>query len=391
MKPINQILIALIICACACGNRSTKVAESMSSNDSTLIEDLVDNSEQEYDSLCISCLLHIALFQDIEKHKYIYGIQYDLSGEKEMYSRDEAINKKVEEGIEMSSQRKQNIYETCKDCPDLLEIIKEWREQYDFKTWHTKIETEKREKEERETKNINQVIANFNKYKNEELLFEGIEHYGFIEMGFSDTLLIFNFEKGTVKKIKRTPNKSLENLFGLYTTYYITEQIITGDFNGNGKRDTLMIENFENLFQKYGYYDIFDDKVDIYFVFSDKTIPKLEVWGECLGCMIENLGDLDGDGGDEIGFFPCTTGHIDDYYVYTLKNNKWKLMIDMLTLTRDMLPAGIIPVEKDPEQKGNILIHLPAAGSSNCCTPYVVEKSWKYKGKPFDNSKWHLK
>jgi len=227
-----------------------------------------------------------------------------------------------------------------------------------------------------------EVIANFYKFRDESRLFEGFEKYWndpenipddikicqFIDMEFTDTLLIFNFEKGTVKGIKRGK--------GIYRDYikgFPTDRTITGDFNGDGKKDSLMVENFESLFQKYGDYPEIED--DFNFVFSDKTIPKLNVWGG-LGYTIKNEGDLNGDGGDEIGFLPCAGASSKKlYYVFTLKNNKWYYLVEYVDLTRDMRATGIVPVEKDLDQDSVILIRSSAEESADCCAAYVVEKS----------------
>jgi hypothetical protein len=42
-----------------------------------------------------------------------------------------------------------------------------------------------------------------------------------------------------------------------------------------------------------------------------------------------------------------------------------------------MRRTGIIPIEKDPEQEGVILIRYSVDGSACCCTPYVVEECLK--------------
>jgi len=273
MKTINQILIVLLFSTCACGNRSSKVAENTTMNDSTL-------------------------------HILDENIEYQIN--------------------------------------------------------------------DRERENLNKVIANFYKYKNEELLFEGIENYGFIDMEFSDILLIFNFEKGTVKMVNRNRDERVD--YFNYIIGFPKESTITGDFNGDGKKDSLMLENFELLLQQHVNY-----KIDGFsFVFSDKTISNLDVSGN-LQYIIKNEGDLDGDGGDEIGFlYGWYTSGCRNYNVFTLKNNQWENLIEVES-TLDMRRAGIVPVEKDPEQEGVILIRSSADGAACCCTPYVVEKSLMLK------------
>ena len=236
-----------------------------------------------------------------------------------------------------------------------------------------------------ESENLNKVIANFHKYKDEERLFEGLEEcFGSFDMMFTDTLLIFNFEKGTVKKVQRKKEKDVGvNCFN-YIMGFPTSKTIIGDFNGDGKKESLMVENYESLLNQYDSVELKSDSSFVYFakefdfnfVFSDKTIPKLKGWG-CMDYTIKNEGDLDGDGGDEIGFLACkTAGSLQFYQVYTLKSNKWKRLI-AAPLTLDMRSTGIIPVEKDPKQKGIILIRYDSDMGSYSSASYIIEESVK--------------
>jgi hypothetical protein len=223
------------------------------------------------------------------------------------------------------------------------------------------------------------VIANFHKYRDPERMYEGLQEYdadgdliggvNYIDLAYSDTLLIFNFDKGTVKGILRG-----EGRYSIYIKGFPTERTIIGDFNGDGKIDSLMVENFESLLQKYHYCEV---EEDFNLIFSDKTIPKLPVWG-CLDYTIRNEGDLDGDGGDEIGFL-AIPGSSNCYTVFTLKNNKWHYLIEDIELTRDMRATGIVPVEKDPEQEGVILVRSTSGGGNCSKTDFVIEQSVKIK------------
>ena len=215
---------------------------------------------------------------------------------------------------------------------------------------------------------LDKVIANFYKYRNEEKLFEGIikkngNPFSYIDMQFTDTLLIFNFEQGTVQKVKRSSE---------YTGYFIkgfpTEYTVTGDFNGDGKQETSIIENFDYLIEN----DI--DTSSFHLVFSDKSIPNLELSGR-MDYTIKNEGNLLNNGKDLIGFMPAM-GSGRFYNVCYLKNNKWVELAE-IQQTKDMLSTGIIPIEKDPKRSNYILIRYPAAFSSNCCASYVIEVSIK--------------
>jgi len=224
------------------------------------------------------------------------------------------------------------------------------------------------------------VITNFHKYRKEERLFKGLEMRedslgeGWIggptilDLQFSDTLLILNFDKGTVRGVKRSSDEEDPNPYSNYIKGFPTERTITGDFNGDGKKDSLMVENIELLLHYH------KEVENLNFIFSDKSIPDLEVWG-CLDYTIKNEGDLDGDGGDEIGFLYCKGSSGCHFYnVFTLKNNTWSILIEDIELTRDMRRTGITPVENDSEQEGVILVRSSATDAVCCCTPYVIEK-----------------
>ena len=68
-----------------------------------------------------------------------------------------------------------------------------------------------------ETLNLNKVIANFHKYKDEKRLLEGFEDYKTYDILNPDTFLIFNFEKGTIKKAEREYDRDREYISEYYT------------------------------------------------------------------------------------------------------------------------------------------------------------------------------
>jgi len=223
---------------------------------------------------------------------------------------------------------------------------------------------------------IDKIIANFYKYRNEDSLSAETENLGcWLCMCSLDTFFVFNFEKGTIKKVKKHYENTLnDDIVPFYVNYikgFPTERTITGDFNGDGKKETLMVGDIIEQ-DDYGV-------GSFYFVFSDKTIPKLKVSSN-LDYTIKNEGDLDGDSRDEIGFlYGWGTSTCRSYTVFTLKNNKWKKMIEYVPLTYDMRETGIVPVEKDTEQEGVILIRSAEKDASCMATPYIVEKSLKRK------------
>jgi hypothetical protein len=270
---------------------------------------------------------------------------------------------------------------------------------------------------------IRKVIDNFYKYRDEKRLFEGLEDaecYCLNSFPY-DTLLIFNFDEGIIRRISvidqidTLPQKATEgekNIFEREYRYkyinYIkgfpTDRNIIGDFNGNGKIDTTIVgedidsklekirtkfnklesdgvpdedKRLQKLYDEYSkLQEIYTQGGDFEISFSDKSIAKLKVTSN-MDYTIRNEGDLDGDGADEIGFlYGWGTSGCRTYTVYTLKNNKWKVLFEAET-TINMRELGIVPVEKDSEDKNVILVR--SAGECYCCsyTPYVVEKSVK--------------
>jgi len=226
---------------------------------------------------------------------------------------------------------------------------------------------------------LDKIISNFYKYKDEDSLFNGLfddgYKFGLLEMEFTDTLLIFNFEKGTVQKVKRffgdenDPYRVLE--FSSYIKGMPTERTVTGDFDGCGKKETFIVENYEQLLQANSSDTVF------YLVCLDKKLPKLRLWGCLDEFTINNIGDIDDDGRDELGFMPqagCSSCKF--YWVFTLLKDRWEEIL-LIETTRDMRATGILPIVKDPNQKGIVYIRFP----EGCCqrASYVIEATVKAK------------
>ncbi|WDF55711.1 hypothetical protein [Mucilaginibacter sp. KACC 22063] len=79
---------------------------------------------------------------------------------------------------------------------------------------------------------------------------------------------------------------------------------------------------------------------------------------DCIGADITNLGDLNGDGLDEIGILPQWFGgcwHL--YRVYTYKHKKWELAVPPIqTHCNEFETPGLKVITKDPEKPGNVLV-----------------------------------
>ncbi|MFZ4402137.1 MAG: hypothetical protein ACOYO1_19055 [Bacteroidales bacterium] len=149
---------------------------------------------------------------------------------------------------------------------------------------------------------------------------------------------------------------------------YKNTDSITGDFNGDGKKEYAVTK----WDWKINYSDN-EIKCDI--MFSDKKIPKLHL-DQLTGLFLVNEGDLNEDGKDEIGFLPgWGNSGCRNYYVVSLINNKWKYIFDIPN-TIGMRRAGIKLIEKDSTKKGYVYIRY---NNVNCSSPWAIEESIKLK------------
>ena len=116
---------------------------------------------------------------------------------------------------------------------------------------------------------------------------------------------------------------------------------------------------------------------DSYVKFSDTSIPTLKI-NQCLGGTIENLGDLNDDGGDEIGIYPdWFTSAWHSYRVWTLQNKSWTYPVKPFTVWFDHLESGRKMIRKDPRKKGYVIIRETEMDEE--MMPVVREKSIKIK------------
>jgi len=89
--------------------------------------------------------------------------------------------------------------------------------------------------------------------------------------------------------------------------------------------------------------------------FSDPLVPAIKI-ENCIGGTPVNEGDLNGDGCDEIGILPeWWTSCWHEYKVYTLKNNKWELLVSATTHC-DQWEKGVDCVSIDKSKPGYIIV-----------------------------------
>ena len=136
-----------------------------------------------------------------------------------------------------------------------------------------------------------------------------------------------------------------------------------GDFNGTGTRGYVWLE--PPIFAKT------DDEdagclggCDATIRFLDPFIPPIKV-RHCIAGTPDNLGDLNGDGADEIGLLPIWfTGCWADYHVWTLQGGRWVEAVESFPTHCDQWNTGQKAVEVDPKHPGHVLIRYSEMGKS---------------------------
>ena len=94
-----------------------------------------------------------------------------------------------------------------------------------------------------------------------------------------------------------------------------------------------------------------------YLKFSNDKIPSIKL-DNCIGGVPINEGDLNNNGSDEIGILKLWwTSCWRPFYVYTLINNKWELVVDPISTHCDQWDKGVIPIQKDVSKPGYVLIN----------------------------------
>lgn len=90
--------------------------------------------------------------------------------------------------------------------------------------------------------------------------------------------------------------------------------------------------------------------------FSSAKIPSIIV-KNCIEGPPDNLGDLDGDGLDEIGILHVWfTSCWRNYDVYTLKQGKWELAVPSIITHCNQWDDHLKPVVKDPKKRGHVIV-----------------------------------
>jgi hypothetical protein len=132
----------------------------------------------------------------------------------------------------------------------------------------------------------------------------------------------------------------------------IPSDAVSGDFNGDGILDYMLIQKPELASNNE---ECVGDCIS-YIKFSDPSIPEIEV-PNSIGGTPSNLGDLNGNGTDEIGLLPDSFSSCwREYFVWTFTNQSWGYLVDPFSTHCNQWDEGIRPIEIDPSRRGNVII-----------------------------------
>jgi len=173
--------------------------------------------------------------------------------------------------------------------------------------------------------------------------------YLVFEKHASKWLIIEESDSITDYNLARIKKKKIEKVSSIKR---IKKSELKGDFNGDGREEELWLMTQKDTNQE-------KDNSDDWFCTiesNNKKIKAKRIEG-CIDGGLNNLGDLDGDGNDEIGLLTMWfQGCWRPYFVFSIKNNKLVELIPQISTHCNMWEEAGQFVEKDPNVKGRLII-----------------------------------
>jgi hypothetical protein len=109
-------------------------------------------------------------------------------------------------------------------------------------------------------------------------------------------------------------------------------------------------------------------------IFSDPAIKPISV-DSSIGGRLMNLGDLNGDGKDELGIqTDWFQGCWRSYFVFTNENGVWVRALPPIPTHCNQWEAGINPVEKDPKGNKRVIVHYSTFRNNKIVVASKVEQ-----------------